>query len=246
MTICWHVDDLFIGHKDYQAKSNIIQWLQTQYKTPDKPLQATCGSVNDYLRMNINFSNPGNVSFGMILYIKNILNKFPKLVTGVASTPAADHLFKICAPSDAHCLPESQAIAYHHTMAQLLFISQVCHNIQTAVAFLTIRVKTPGKDNGGKLKCVLKYLNGTGCLKVTLSAEYLSILCWYVDTSHQIHDDYHDHTGAILTFGTRVVTSSSNKQNSTLKVLQNMNLSRCMINQEISCGHIISLRHKAT
>jgi hypothetical protein len=28
-TICWHVDNLFICHKDYQAISNIIQWLQT-------------------------------------------------------------------------------------------------------------------------------------------------------------------------------------------------------------------------
>jgi hypothetical protein len=27
MTICWHVDNLFISHKDYQAVSNIIQWL---------------------------------------------------------------------------------------------------------------------------------------------------------------------------------------------------------------------------
>ncbi len=29
MTICWHVENLFIGPKDYQAISNIIQWLQT-------------------------------------------------------------------------------------------------------------------------------------------------------------------------------------------------------------------------
>jgi hypothetical protein len=83
----------------------------------------------------------------MISYITKILNKFPELITGVASTPAADHLFKICAPSDACCLPEYQAIAYHHTMAQLLFLSQVCRDIQTAVASLTTRGKPLDKDN---------------------------------------------------------------------------------------------------
>jgi hypothetical protein len=77
----------------------------------------------------------------MIPYITKMLNKFPELIMGVASTPTADHLFKICSSSNPHCLPESLAIAYHHATAQLLFLSQVCHDIQTAVAFLTTRVK---------------------------------------------------------------------------------------------------------
>jgi hypothetical protein len=73
--------------------------------------------------MNIDFSNPSILSFDMIQYITKNLNKCPEMIMEVASTPAADHLFKICAPSEAHCLPESQAIAYHHTTAQLLFLS---------------------------------------------------------------------------------------------------------------------------
>jgi hypothetical protein len=38
--------------------------------------------------------------------------------------------------------------------------------IQTAVAFLTTRVKNPDEDDRGKLKRVLKYLNGTRYLKL--------------------------------------------------------------------------------
>jgi hypothetical protein len=79
----------------------------------------------------------------------------------VASAPAADHLFKIIPPTEARILPESQAIAYHHTTAQLLFLSWVRCNIQTAVAFLITWVKVPDEDDWGKLKCVLEYLNGT-------------------------------------------------------------------------------------
>ena len=33
------IEDLFmIGHKDHKAVPDTIQWLQTCYKTPDKPL----------------------------------------------------------------------------------------------------------------------------------------------------------------------------------------------------------------
>jgi hypothetical protein len=64
----------------------------------------------------------------------------------------------------------------------------------------------------GEVKRLLKYLNGTCYLKLTLSAESLSILQWYIDAPHQIHDDCRGHTGAFLTLGAGAVISSSNKQ----------------------------------
>jgi hypothetical protein len=146
----------------------------------------------------------------MIPHIKKILQDFPENITGVACSPAADHLFTIRAPTKPCLLPETQVI--DHTVAQLLFLSRVCRNIQTLVAFLTTRVKAPDKDDWGKVKRLLKYLNGTCYLKLTLSAESLSILQWYIDASHQIHDDCRGHTGAFLTLGASAVTSSSNKQ----------------------------------
>ena len=160
----------------------------------------------------MNFSTPGTVTFDMIPYIKKIIDEFPEKITGVASSPTADHLFKIRDPKDARLLPESQALASHHATAQLLFLSRVRRDIQTAVAFLTTRVKAPDEDDWGKLKRVLKYLFGTRFLKLTLSANSLSLLCWYVDASHQIHDDCKGHTGALLTLGAGAVLSSSTKQ----------------------------------
>ncbi len=59
--------------------------------------------------------------------------------------------------------------------------------IQTALAFLTTRVKSPDEDNWGKLKQVLKYLNGMKYLKVNLSVDDLGLLKWYVDASHNVH-----------------------------------------------------------
>ena len=212
LAICWHVDDLFIGHKNPQTVSNILQWLQACYETPDKPLKATRGAHHDYLGMNVNFSTPGEVLFDMIPYLQKVLNEFLEKITGVSSTPAADHLFKIRDPKEARLLPEQQALVFHHTAAQLLFLSCTRHDIQTAVAFLTTRVKAPNEDDWGKLKRILKYLNGTKFLKLRLYADTLSVIQWYVDASHQTHDDCKGHTGAFLTFGAGATTSSSNKQ----------------------------------
>ena len=161
--------------------------------------------------MNINFTPSGSVSCDMIPYITKVITDFPERITGVASSPAADHLFKIRPPEEARILPESQAIAFHHTTARLLFLSRVRRDIQTTVAFLTTRVKAPDEDDWGKLKRILKYLFGTRFLKLTLSADSLSILRWYIDASHQIHDDCKGHTGALLTLGKGATLSSSNK-----------------------------------
>ena len=59
-------------------------------------------------------------------------------------------------------------------------------DIQTTVAFLATRVKKTDEDDWGKLKRVLKYLNGgMRYLKLNISVDDQSILLnWYVDGSH--------------------------------------------------------------
>ena len=119
-------------------------------------------------------------------------------ITGVQSTPAGDRLFQVRPHDEAKFLPEEQARAFHHTTAQLLFLSRVRRDIQTTVAFLTTRVKKPDEDDWGKWKRVLGYLRSTRFLKLTLFAELLTNIVWYVDASHQLHDDCKGHTGPLL------------------------------------------------
>ena len=103
---------------------------------------------------------------------------------------------------------EERALAFHHTMAQLLFMStRARRDIQTAVAFLTTKVKTPDEDNWEKLKRVLKYLNGTKYLKLKLSMEDLGLLKWYVDGSHNTHWDCKGHMGAMFMLGKGATSS---------------------------------------
>jgi hypothetical protein len=55
MTICWHVDDLFMGHKDLTVLADLLRWLTNRYVTADKNLNITREHCHDYLGMTIDF-----------------------------------------------------------------------------------------------------------------------------------------------------------------------------------------------
>ena len=76
-------------------------------------------------------------------YAEKIIECFPE-ETGLstAATPAADHLFQIRDKKGAKLLPEEQAVHFHHTVAQLLFVCMRARQaIQTGIVFLSTRVQ---------------------------------------------------------------------------------------------------------
>ncbi len=153
----------------------------------------------------------------MTRYASKIIEDFPEEIVGISSTPAGDHLFKI--RENGRKLDNEMADAFYHTVYQLLFAANsACQDIQTAVSFLTTRVQAPDEDDWGKLKQFLKYLNGTRHLKLTLCADQMKfVVHWYVDGSHQVHDDCRGQTVSLMTFGKRAVASSSKKMKCNTK-----------------------------
>ena len=86
---------------------------------------------------------------------------FPEEIVGTKTSPPADHLFTVRDPSLVKVLSEEQVMAFHHTKAQLLFLSaRARRDIQPATAFLTMQVMLPDEDDWGKVKRVLSYLKG--------------------------------------------------------------------------------------
>ena len=140
--------------------------------------------------MNLGFTNDGQVQVLMIPYVEKILKNFPEEIgTSTTSTPAAKYLFKTRDERDANFIPEEQATQFHHNVAKLLFVSTGARqDTQTEVAFQTTRVKSPDEDDWEKLKRVIKHLNGTRNLKLTLLADNLVIIRWFVDASYINHD----------------------------------------------------------
>lgn len=85
-------------------------------------------------------------------------------------------------------------------------------DIQTTVAFLTTRVKEPDEDDWGKLKRLLKYLNGTRTMKLQLEADAAPVMKWWVDASHVTHNNCKSHTGAAMSLGKGMTITLSRKQ----------------------------------
>ena len=123
---------------------------------------------------------------------------------------AANHLFSIRDADKAKYLPEENTIAFHHTAAQLLFLNlRARRDIQTSVLCLTTRVKKPDEDDWGKLKRVLKYLNGTRRLRLTISIELMSVIKWSINRLHNTHWDCKKHGGVMMVMEEGAMSSYS-------------------------------------
>ena len=81
-----------------------------------------------------------------------------------------------------------------------------------AVPFLQIRVNKPDEDDFKKLTRVVKYLQGTRNMILTLRLQNDGVMAWWVDASYAIHNDMKGHTGGTMSLGHGSVYSSSTKQ----------------------------------
>ena len=117
-TLVWHVDDMKISHAHSQVVTDIIKQLEQEFGK-EAPLTIRRGKVHDYLGMILDFSLPGKVQIKMEEYIKNMLMELPEDMAGLATTPSAEHLFKIN-DTPTH-LTDEVAILFHHNVAKLLF-----------------------------------------------------------------------------------------------------------------------------
>ena len=58
----------------------------------------------------------------------------------------------------------------------------------------------------------MKYLNGTQNMMLTLAANDLHVVKWYVDVSYAVHPNFKSHTGWVMTMGQGAVQLGSSKQ----------------------------------
>jgi hypothetical protein len=209
-TIVWHVDDLKISHKSSKVVDNIISSLKKEYGKVGE-MTVKRGKVHDYLGMTLDFSSKGKFIINMEAYLDEVLDDLPKEMDGMASTPAADHLFKT--RDSAEKLDPEKAELFHRVTAQLLFVSQRGRpDIRTAISFLCKRVRNPDEDDWKKLTRLLRYIRRTKFLRLTLEATYLDQNHWFIDGAFAVHDDMKSHTGAFMSFGKGMMNGASLSQ----------------------------------
>ena len=111
---------------------------------------------HDYLGMWIDFSIPVEVQISKEEYLRGVLDDSPKDITETPETPAASNLFNARDNNERKLLDETEAQAFHHIVAQLIFTSiRFSKDKQTAIDFLISRVSKPDRDNWKKPRRLL-------------------------------------------------------------------------------------------
>ena len=109
---------------------------------------------------------------------------------GKLATPVYNHLFKIRKDNDDDQLltPELSEKFIHLTAKTLFLSKQARQDLQTAVVFLTTRVKAPYNNDQKKLAKLMKYLQETRYLPLILKEDDYGVLKWYIEGSFAIHN----------------------------------------------------------
>ena len=137
------------------------------------------GKRHDYLGMWIDYSISGEVRISMEEYLRGVLDNFPEEITETPKKPAALNLFNVRYDKERELFDETWAQSFHHEVTQLLFTKIRCRkDAQTAIAFLTTRVRNPDKDDWKKLMRFLRYFKRTIMLPLILRADIVSVLKW--------------------------------------------------------------------
>jgi hypothetical protein len=148
----------------------------------------------------------------MTKYVENMLNNFPVKLGGkdVAKTPAGDNQFNLGTGAK---LDTKRSEIFHTFMAKGLFLCKRARpDIQQAILVLCTRVRDLNQADWEKLMKVMKYLNGTKGENLTVSADNLRVVKWYLDASFAVHPDFKSHTGAMMTLGKGAMQSIARKQ----------------------------------
>jgi hypothetical protein len=121
LTVAWHVDDLMVSCEDDFELTKFSCYLgNISYGTK---LIMHMGHKHDYLGVAMEFCEDGALKVSMFKYLNNVIEDFPEIVRGRAATPAHDKLFEIRDDDEAKKPNKKQALAFHHMVAQLLFMA---------------------------------------------------------------------------------------------------------------------------
>ena len=205
-TVCWYVDDLKISHAREEVVDEVITLIEKEYGK----LQVQKGPRFEYLGMQIEYTNDGEVKIGMLSYIDDAIDCFNEALGTSARTPAGEGLFKV---TKSEQLPEAKRKVFHSCVAKLLYLGKHGRpDILLPVSYLTSRTTLATRSDWEKLRRVLSYLKGTKQLLLTLSIDNLTVVKTWVDASFAVHEDMKSHTGGVIMMGKGALFASSKRQ----------------------------------
>ncbi len=83
MTVIWHVDNLMGSCENDFELAKFSCYLAKLY---GPKLSMHTGWKHDYLGVDMEFNDDGTLEVSMITYLKNVISKFPEMITGKSAT----------------------------------------------------------------------------------------------------------------------------------------------------------------
>jgi hypothetical protein len=216
-TVVWHVDDLKSSHLDPKVNDRFLEWLEEKYGDEKiGKVQVTRGAKHIYLAMRLDYSEKGVLKVDMTDYVESMIEDFPDSLTGTASSPWTEKLFKV--DEESKKIGESRRQTFHTFVMKAMFLcKRGRQDIQPAVTFLASRVRDTNENDWFKLVRMMNYLKKTKDDVLRIEADDSQTIKWYVDAAFAVHYDFKSHTGATMTLGKGVLISVSSKQKSNAR-----------------------------
>jgi hypothetical protein len=206
-TVLWHVNDQNISHVSDDVNTDIIKSNNDEFGK-EAPITITRGKVHDYLGMTLDYSEKVKVKIKILDYVDKMRTYLPDEMDGEAPSPAANQLLTV--NDDQIKVYEKKPQFFYTYVANTLFLCKRARpDLQTAVAFLSTRVKSCDEDDYKKLIRMLQFLRATRGDFLTLSAYSLHNVRWWVDASHAVYPNMSSHTGGAMSLGRGVIYGTS-------------------------------------
>jgi hypothetical protein len=203
-TVCIHVDDLFIT----ATQLGLIDQLLAELRRVYEKVNSYIGDSPQYLGMELFFNRSnGTLTIKQRGYVADLLQQYN--VQHTASTPCELTLME--PTSDPTPVP---VYDYTSKVMKLMFLAKRSRpDILLTMAYLATKCKSPTGGDMGKLDRVLRYINGTRDIGLTLKPDSL-VIHSYIDASYASHADAKSHSGAIISIGMQCspVFTTSTKQ----------------------------------
>ncbi|CAJ1960266.1 unnamed protein product [Cylindrotheca closterium] len=211
LTIRFHVDDVLASHMEQAVLEDFFTWINERYGGL-KEVTCTRGRVHTYLGMVLDYLKKGKLKIRMNDYVERMLDEFSVKFKESDSqeTPAGNNLLEVGKGKD---LDKAYQTEFHKFVAKSLFLSKRARlDICPTVAILASRVRSPNQSDWHKLVRMMRYLHSTRKWHLTLSADNLHVMKWFVDASFAVHPDFKSHTGGVMTMGGGAMQALSKKQ----------------------------------
>jgi len=196
-TLCVHVDDVFHTYIGDNVRDELISALTKRFGEL-KIQKAEQGNLS-YLGLNLNFSvDKRSVLITQPGYVAEMLKLYE--VSGYSNTPATNQLFNEKEYDNPNVKPTDQKDFLSKVMKLMFLAKRTRPDILLAVSYLSTRASNPNEYDEKKLDKVLKYLNATQELGITMQPESLNLYA-SIDASYGTHSDGKGHSGVVITLG---------------------------------------------